>query len=115
MQKRALRCAAECQQPLSLELAKLLVDAGCDPTEQDRDGWDSFVCLADGSHLVDPQATDLFLSAGCRTDLDGCRLVDDEHRIRFDQILKEHAQWKESLGRMSAENSLADSPLDWGR
>ena len=142
--KDALRVAAECQQPLSFELAKLLIDAGafdewtlryaamhqrpltsklakllidagCDPTVQSHFGWDALVCLARGGHPVDPQATDLFLSAGCRTDLDGCTGVFDRHRLRFDQILKEHAEWKENLGRMSAENSPADSPVDWDR
>ena len=71
--------------------------------------------LAAEDSPVDPQVTDLFLSAGCRTDLDGCNFVSDEHRLRFDQILKE--QWKEKQGRLVAENSPADPTYgpDWGR
>ena len=65
--KDALWSAAKYQQPLSFELAKLLIDAGCDPVVQDNDGWDALVCLAYGGHPADPQVTDLFLSAGCRT------------------------------------------------
>ena len=113
--KEALSYAAKYQQPLSLELAKLLIDAGCDPTVQDDDGWDALVYLAWGGHPVDPQVTDLFLSAGCRTNLDECRHVNDGCRLRFERLLEEHAQWKENLERMSAENSPADSPVDWDR
>ena len=118
--KDALWRAARYQQPLALELAKLLIDAGCNPAEQEDGwckGWDALVWLAVDDHPVDPQVTDLFLSAGCRRDLDGCRYIDDRCRSSFDQILKEHAQWKESLNRMSAENSPTDTSYgpDWGR
>ena len=91
------------------------MDTGCDPTAQDNDGWDALVWLAYGDRFTDPQVTDLFLSAGCRTDLDGCASVFDEHRLRFSQILKE--QWKEQRGRMVAENFPADTSYgpDWGR
>ena len=39
------------------------------------------------------------------------------HGIRLDQILKEHAEWKEQQGRLLAENSPADPTYgpDWGR
>ena len=95
-----------------LELAKLLMDIGCDPTKQlpigcdpvkhHDSGWDSLVCLAYSTivwerHPADPQVTDLFLSCGCRTNLDGCKMIADAHRLSFDQILKEHAEWKKSL------------------
>ena len=110
---RALWAAVQ-HQPLSLDLAKLLVDAGCDPAAQNGNGWDVLVHLAWGDHPVLPQVTDLFLSAGCRTDLGGCSLVSNEQRIRFDQILEEHALWKESLDRTSAENVPADLAVDWG-
>ena len=113
--KEALRAAAVHQRPLTPELARVLIDAGCDPTVQDHDGWDALVSLAWGKYPVDPQVTDLFLSAGCRTDLDGCKRISDETRLRFDQILKEHAEWKEQRGRMVAENSPAGSAVDWGR
>ena len=114
---KALWYAAYYQQPLTLELAKLLIDAGCDPAAQDNDGWDALVWLAVDDHPVDPQVTDLLLSCGCRTNLDGCRGISNRHRLCFDQILKEHAEWKESLGRMSAENSPTDASYgpDWGR
>ena len=113
--KYALRSAAACQQPLTLELAKLLISAGCDPAAQNGDGWDALVWLAHGNRLTDPQVADLFLSAGCRTDLDGCTGIFDEHRLRFEQILKE--QWKEAQNRLLTENSPTDifyGP-DWGR
>ena len=113
--KDALQAAAEYQQPLTLELAKLLIDTGCDPFVQDECGWDALVCLAYGGYPVDPQVTDLFLSAGCQTDLDGCRFVNEEHHLRFDQILKEHTQWKEKQDRLLAEHSPVDSPVDWSR
>ena len=117
--KGALSVAAIHQRPLSLELAKLLIDTGCDPAAQDgdgwRNGWDVLVFLADGGHPVDPQVTDLFLSAGCRTNLDGCECIEDEQRLRFDQILKEHTQWKEKQDRLLAENSPVDLPVDWSR
>ena len=113
---RTLFAAARWQNPLTSELAKLLIDAGCDPAAQDDIGWDALVCLADGGHPVDPQVTDLFLSAGCRTDLDGDGgFFLDEHSARLDRILKEHAQWQESLSRMSAENSAANLAVDWDR
>ena len=111
----ALRTAAECQRPLTLELAKLLIDASCDPTAQSGNGLDALVFLAWGGHPVDPQVTDLFLSAGCRTNLDGCKRISDERRLRFDQILKEHAEWKKQRDRLLAENSPTGSPMDWGR
>ena len=110
--KNVLWAAARSQQPLTLELAKLLMDIGCDPTKQlpigcdpvkhHDSGWDSLVCLAYSTivwerHPADPQVTDLFLSCGCRTNLDGCKMITDAHRLSFDQILKEHAEWKKSL------------------
>ena len=110
--EEALSKAAEHQRPLTLELAKLLIDAGCDPAAQDGDGWDSLVCLACGSHPVDLQVTDLFLSAGCRTDLGGCSLVSNKHRLRFEQILKEHAEWKLTQECVPADTSYGP---DWGR
>ena len=112
-----LRDAAYNQRPLTLELARLLVSVGCDPTAHDYEGRDALVSLAASGHPADPQVTDLFLSAGCRTNLDGCKSIFDEQRLRFDQILKEHAEWKESLSRMSAENSPADPTYgpDWSR
>ena len=115
--KWVLSGAAQCQRPLPFELAKLLIDAGCDPARQDDYGWDVLVSLVSRSHPVDPQVTDLFLSAGCRTNLDGCKRISDERRLRFDQILKEHAEWKENLDRMSAEHSPANAFYgpDWGR
>ena len=115
--KDALWIAAQWQQPLPLELVKLLIEVGCDPVEQDDDGWDALVHLAVGGHSVDPQVTDLFLSAGCRTNLDGCDCISGEHRLRFDQILKEHAEWKESLSRMVAESSPTNTFYgpDWSR
>ena len=112
--QEALRWAAKCQQPLSLELAKLLIDAGCDPTVQDWRGWDALVYLAYGGRPADPQVTDLFLSAGCLTDLNGCR-SSAEHSVHFDQILKKHAEWKGQLDLLLAENSPADSAVDWDR
>ena len=83
------------------------------PPKQGRDGWDAHVWLAYGSNPVDPRVTDLFLSAGCRTDLDGCKRISDERRLRFDQILKEHAQWKtERLDQeYASESSSCD--LNW--
>ena len=80
-------------------------------------GWDALVYLAVDGHSADPQVTDLFLSAGCRMDLDGCECVEDEHRLYFDQILKEHAQWKEQHDRLLAEHSPTDASYgpDWGR
>ena len=113
----ALSTAIRYQPPLTLELAKLLIDAGCDPTAQNDIGWDALVSLAVGGHPVDPQVTELFLSAGCRTSLDGCGWLLDKHRLRFDQILAKHAQWKENLSRMSTENSQTDTFYgpDWGR
>ena len=115
--KRVLSEAARWQQPLTLELAKLLVDAGCDPAAQDDDGWDALVFLAIGGHPADPQVTDLFLSASCRTNLDGCEYIEDKSRFRFDQILKEHAAWKENRDRVVAENMRADLTYgpDWDR
>ena len=113
--KKALSTAARYQHPLTLDLAKLLVDAGCDPTAQDDGGWDALVFLAIGDHPADPQVTDLFLSAGCRTDLDGCKHISDGYRLRFDQILKEHAQWKaERLNRECATADVFYGP-DWDR
>ena len=107
--------AAGLQLPMTLTLADLLIKF--DPATRDANGWDALVWLTYGSCLADPQATDLFLSAGCRTDLDGCDGISDEHRLRFNQILKEHAQWKEKLGRISAENSPTGTFYgpDWGR
>ena len=115
--KSALAVAAYHQQPLSFEPAKILMSAGCNPAAQDKNGWDALVCLAGGGHPADPQVTDLFLSAGCRTDLDGCTGVFDRHRLRFDRILKEHAEWKTQRNRLLAEHSPTDafySP-DWDR
>ena len=105
------------QRPLIPELSKALIDAGCNPAAQDNNGWDLLVWLAQDDHPADPQVTDLFLSAGCRANLDGCSYITAKLRDRFERILKEHAEWKESLGRMAAENSPAStfySP-DWGR
>ena len=115
--KNSLWTAAMRQQPLTLELAKLLISAGCDSAAQDWRGWDALVFLAIGGHPVDPQVTDLFLSAGCRTNLDGCKRISDERRLRFDQILKEHAEWKEQRDRLLAEHSSTDASYgpDWGR
>ena len=108
------------QRPVVFGLAKLLIHAGYDPTAQNGLGWDALVQLASydhGGHPVDPQVTELFLSAGCRTDLDGCRFVDEEHRLRFDQILKKHAEWEEKRARIVAENSPTGTFYgpDWGR
>ena len=88
----ALSAAAEFQRPLIFEPADLFV--GCNPTAQDDDGWgwDALVSLAYNGRPVDPQVTDLFLSAGCRTDLDGCEDISDGHYLRFGQILKEHTE-----------------------
>ena len=115
--KSVLWRAAEYQQPLTLDLAKLLVDAGCDPAGQDRNGWNALVHLAAGGHPADPQVTDLFLSVGCRTDLDGCKRIGDMMKSRFGRILEEHAQWKESLQHIAEENGVAASAcnLDWDR
>ena len=111
---RALWAAIQ-HQRLDFELTKLLIDAGCEPSARNDWGWDALVCLALGSHPVDPQVTDLFLSAGCRMDLDGCRSISDETRLRFDQILKEHAEWREKQDRLLTENSPTDFPVDWSR
>ena len=113
----ALRTAAAHQQPLTLELAKLLIDAGCNPAAQNDPGWDALVCLAVGGFPVDPQVTDLLLAAECRRDLDECKGISDKHRLRFDQILKEHAEWKEKQDRLLTENSPTDTFYgpDWGR
>ena len=113
--KRALSSVAEFQSPLPLELAKLLVDAGCDPAAQDSSGWDALVGLTCDDHPVDPRVTDLFLSAGCRTDLDGCGHISGEHHTRFDRILKEHAEWAEERSRLATETLRLDSfyALDW--
>ena len=115
--KNVLSDAALYQSPLTLELAKLLIDTGRDPAARDDDGWDALVFLAYGGHPADPQVTDLLLSAGYRTDLDGYRFAGEKHRLRFNQILKEHAEWKENLNRMSAEHSPTDAfyGLNWGR
>ena len=115
--KVALYAAAMYQHPLTPELAKLLIDAGCDPTAKDWRSRDALACLANGGRPVDPQVTELFLSAGCRTNLDGCDRISDETRLRFDQILKEHAEWKEQRDRMVAESSPTDTSYgpDWGR
>ena len=86
-----------------------------DPAAQDDDGWDALVFLADGGHPVDPQVTDLFLSCGCRTNLDGCTCIGELDRVRLDQILKEHAEWKEKQDHLLAENSQADSAVNWSR
>ena len=110
--KGALSYAAICQSPLSFELAKLLIDAGCDPAAQSVSGWDSLVYLAYGGHPVDPQVTELFLSAGCRTDLTGCRFVDEKHRLRFNQILKEHAERKLAWECVPVDGSC---DVDWDR
>ena len=107
-----LWAAAQYQQPLTLELTKALTSTGRDPAAQDGCGWDALVWLACGGHPVDPQVTDLFLSAGCRTDLNECTWIEDEHRLRFDRILKEHAEWK--LGRECVATSTSYGP-DWGR
>ena len=90
--KDALSCAALYQSFLPFKLAKLLVDAGCDPAAQDGSSRDSLVHLAHGSHPVDPQVTGLFLPASCRTNLGGCKRTNDRTRLRFDQVLKEHAE-----------------------
>ena len=109
----ALSCAVQWQLALPLDLAKLLVGVECDPAAQNSSGWDALACLAWGGHPVDPQVTELFLSAGCRADLDGCECVEDEHRLRFGQILKEHAQWKaERLDRECASKS-SSCDLNW--
>ena len=115
--KWSLPNAAQYQNPLTFELAKMLINAGCDPAVQGSDGWDALVSLAVGGRPADPQVTDLFLSAGCRTDLDGCKAIFDEHRTRFDQILKEHARWKEPRERVAVENAptVFPSNLDWGK
>ena len=114
--EKALSWTARYQHPLIFELAKTLIDAGCDPAVRDDDGWDALVWLAHhANHPVDPQVTDLFLAAGCRTDLDGCGSISDEHRLRFDQILKEHAEWREKQDRLLTENSPTDFPVDWSR
>ena len=115
--KGALGIAAKYQHPLTCELAKLLVDTGCDPTEQDDDGWDALICLACGGYPVDPQVTDLFLSAGCRTHLDGCNGISDRTHLHLDRILKEHAMWKENRDRIAAESMRADPTYgpDWDR
>ena len=113
--KDALSTATINQRPLIPELAKLLIDVGCDPVAQNNDGWDALVLLAFGGHPANPQVTDLFLSAGCRTDLGGCERIFDKHRLRFDQILKEHAEWKEKQDHLLAEHSPTDSSVDWGR
>ena len=110
--EEALSDVAWGQRPLTLELAKALIDAGCNPTAQDGDGWDALVWLAVGGYPADPQVTDLFLSAGCRMDLDGCEAISERTRFRFDQILKEHAEWK--LGRECVATSTSYGP-DWGR
>ena len=111
----ALSAAAEFQRPLIFELADLFV--GCNPAAQDDDGWDALVWLAHSGHPADPQVTDLFLSRGCRTDLEGCRTIDDEHCARFDRILKEHSEWKKERARLAVETSQADVLYgpDWGR
>ena len=98
--------------PLTLELTKPLIDAGCDPTVQDDNGWDALVDLPWSGRPVDPQVTDLFLSVGCRTSLDGCSRISDKHRIRFGQILKEHVEWK-----LTQECAPTDDfrDLDWGK
>ena len=111
---RALWAAIQ-HQRLGFELAKFLIDTGCDPSAQNSSGWDLLVRLAWSSRPVDPQVTDLFLSVGCRANLDGCEAISDGIRSRFDQILKE--QWKEKRDRVAVENMRAD-PIygpDWGR
>ena len=110
--KRTLSEAALHQRPLTLELAKLLIDAGCDPAAQDGSGRDSLVWLAIGGYSVDPQVTDLFLSCGCRRDLDGYERLLDEHRLRFEQILKEHAEWKLAQECVPVDGSC---DVDWDR
>ena len=108
----ALRTAAMFQQPLTLKLATALIDSGCDPTAKDWRDWDALVYLAAGDSTADPRVTNLFLSAGCRTDLIGCRLVDEKHHLRFNQILKKHAEWK-----LAQECVPVDGfrDLDWGK
>ena len=56
--------------------------------------------------------TDLLLSAGYRTDLDGYRFAGEKHRLRFNQILKEHAEWKLAQECVPVDGSC---DVDWDR
>ena len=95
-----------------LEMVRLLIDTGHDPAKRYGDGADALVDIVLTQSFVDPRVTDLLLSKGVRTNLDGCRWVLDETRCRFNRVLEEHAQWK-----LDQENVQTGSPggLDWGR
>ena len=110
----ALLEAAQHQRPLTPDLAELLIGAGCDPKKTDSLGRNALVHLAMGDHPVDPQVTDLFLSFGCSNCLDECGFLYDDVKVRFDQILQQHAMWKESRKLMAAENDPSVSDLNWG-
>ena len=102
------------RQPLTMELVKLLMDAGCNPSARRSSGWDTLVCLAHSGRSVLPQVTDLFLSAGCRTDLSGCENISNTHRLRFTQILQEYAAWKAEQLNSECAPTECDLILNWG-
>ena len=44
--------------------------------------------------------------------LDECKAISDEHCHRFDQILKEHAEWKEPRNRLVTACSRTPESFD---
>ena len=113
----AMTAAVERQNPLLPETLNVFLVPGVDPSERDYNGWDLLAHLASAERPVDMETVKRLLQAGCRTDLDGCECVEDEHRLYFDQILKEYAAWEESRDRVAAENAQTDPTYgpDWDR
>ena len=103
------------QRPLPAELAKLLMDAGADPARNpvNLKSIDMLQRLANSELQVDPETADLFIRAGCNTDLSPARFIDTRSLERLRDVLQLHAAWKEE--REHAAPSGDAVSINWGR
>ena len=106
--------AAYHQSPLSWDSAKALIDAGADPARNPVNfkSIDMLQRLANSELPVDPKTVELFIRAGCKTDLNPARFIDTKSLERLKIILQQHAAWK-----LEQEGSVypCESPVDWRR
>ena len=90
-----LSLAVCCQDPLTLELTKLLARHSSGHISRDSNGWDALTYLTGYDHEIHMDVVDFLLTLGCKSNLYGCKKITLEHEIRFNHVMRNYNNWKE--------------------